>query len=142
MSNVNHPSHYGGGENIYEAIKIIEHYNLGFCDGNALKYIVRAGKKDPSKHIEDLEKARWYIDRLLTRLNIENDPNHEFQFHSICIDEGLKFDEETGMFEVGEMNVDFYKGKLKVYVNLEYVIIDCEYSASKLLDIINMFKNE
>ena len=61
---VNHPDHYGGESNPYEAIKVIRAWNLGFSLGNAVKYIARAGKKDPSveKHIEDLEKAKWYIE--------------------------------------------------------------------------------
>lgn len=62
---VNHPSHYGGEDNPYEAIKVIEAWDLGFCLGNAVKYISRAGKKDPEKEIEDLKKARWYIDRAI-----------------------------------------------------------------------------
>jgi 5S rRNA maturation endonuclease (ribonuclease M5) len=63
MSNVNHPEHYGGETNPYEAIKVIEAWNLGFCLGNVVKYISRAGKKDPDKHIQDLEKALWYLQR-------------------------------------------------------------------------------
>lgn len=59
---VNHPAHYGGGDNPYEAIKVILAWQLGFCLGNAVKYISRAGKKDPAKTIEDLEKSRWYLD--------------------------------------------------------------------------------
>lgn len=61
MSNVDHPQHYGGADNPYEAIKVIEAWSLGFCLGNAVKYISRAGKKGDL--IEDLEKARWYLDR-------------------------------------------------------------------------------
>lgn len=60
-SAVNHPAHYGGADNPYEAIKVIEAWGLGFCLGNAAKYIARAGKKGDA--IEDLEKARWYLDR-------------------------------------------------------------------------------
>ena len=60
---VNHPSHYGGGDNPYEVIKVIEAWGFGFNLGCVLRYIGRAGKKDPRKHIEDLKKARWYIDR-------------------------------------------------------------------------------
>lgn len=60
---VNHPSHYGGADNPYEVIKIIEHYGLGFCLGNVLKYILRAGKKDPAKELEDMKKAVWYLQR-------------------------------------------------------------------------------
>lgn len=61
MSAVDHPSHYGGADNPYEAIKVIEAWELGFCLGNTVKYISRAGKKDDL--IQDLEKARWYLDR-------------------------------------------------------------------------------
>lgn len=60
---VNHPAHYGGADNPYEAIKVIEAWQLGFCLGNAAKYISRAGKKPGADALEDLRKARWYIDR-------------------------------------------------------------------------------
>lgn len=66
--NVNHPAHYGGEDNPYEAIKVIEEWGLGFCLGNAVKYISRAGKKDPAKEIEDLEKAVWYLQREIEKL--------------------------------------------------------------------------
>lgn len=49
-------------------IEFIEDKSLGFHRGNAVKYIARAGIKDPAKEIEDLEKARWYIDREIERL--------------------------------------------------------------------------
>lgn len=58
---VDHPAHYGGAANPYEAIKVIEAWALGFSLGNAVKYIARAGKKDD--RLEDLKKARWYLDR-------------------------------------------------------------------------------
>ena len=58
---VNHPQHYGGADNPYEAIKVIEAWALGFCLGNTVKYIARAGKKDAT--IQDLKKALWYLDR-------------------------------------------------------------------------------
>ena len=61
-NSVNHPDHYGGKDNTYEAIKIIEAYDLNFSLGNAIKYIIRAGKKN-SNAIEDLEKAKWYVQR-------------------------------------------------------------------------------
>lgn len=66
---VNHPDHYGGEEDPYEAIKVIEAWKLGFHLGSAVKYIARTGKKgDP---IEDLEKARWYLDREIERRKAE-----------------------------------------------------------------------
>lgn len=67
-SAVDHPAHYGGAKNPYEAIKVIEAWELDFCLGNTVKYISRAGKKDAAKMIEDLEKARWYLDRRIARL--------------------------------------------------------------------------
>lgn len=63
---VNHPAHYGGGDNPYEAIKVIEAWGLGFCLGNTVKYISRAGKKGDL--LEDLKKARWYLDREIAHL--------------------------------------------------------------------------
>ena len=72
---VNHPKHYHPG--IYEAINVIEAWNLGFSLGSAVKYISRSGngslKPDASldakqKAIEDLEKAAWYVNREIERL--------------------------------------------------------------------------
>jgi hypothetical protein len=60
-SNVNHPSHYGGEDNPYEAIKVIEAWDLGFNLGNVVKYLSRAGKKGDT--LEDLRKAAWYLNR-------------------------------------------------------------------------------
>lgn len=58
---VNHPSHYGGSNNPYEAIKVIEAWQLNFNLGNVIKYISRAGKK--GSKTEDLQKALWYLQR-------------------------------------------------------------------------------
>ena len=58
---VDHPAHYGGAENTYEAIKVIEAWELGFNLGNVIKYISRAGKK--GSKLEDLKKAQWYLNR-------------------------------------------------------------------------------
>lgn len=63
---VDHPAHYGGGDNIYETIKVIEAWGLDFCLGNAVKYISRAGKKGDA--LEDLRKARWYLDRRIKQM--------------------------------------------------------------------------
>ena len=59
---VNHPNHYGGENNPYEAIKVIEAWDLNFHLGNVVKYISRAGKKSENS-IEDLKKAEWYLSR-------------------------------------------------------------------------------
>ena len=63
---VNHPSHYTDGG--IETIDFIEAKKLNFCRGNAVKYIARAGKKDPAKEIEDLQKAVWYLNHEIGRL--------------------------------------------------------------------------
>ena len=58
---VNHPSHYGGKDNVYECIKVIDAWNLNFCLGTAVRYICRAGQKPDNPDIQDLEKAIWYL---------------------------------------------------------------------------------
>lgn len=65
---VNHPTHYGGSENVYEAIKVIEAWELDFHLGNTVKYISRAGKKDTDKELQDLKKALWYLQRKIDNL--------------------------------------------------------------------------
>jgi hypothetical protein len=67
---VNHPQHYGGAENPYEAIKVIEAWELGFNLGNTVKYISRFGKKQNKENnlVQDLEKAKWYLEREINKL--------------------------------------------------------------------------
>jgi hypothetical protein len=66
---VDHPAHYGGADNPYEAIRVIEAWGLDadFCLGNAVKYLCRAGRKPDTTEVEDLRKARWYLDRAITQ---------------------------------------------------------------------------
>ena len=71
---VNHPPHYGGADDPYEAIKVIEAWRLGFHLGNSVKYISRAGKKSGQSLLQDLKKARWYIDRLIQKLEKGESP--------------------------------------------------------------------
>ena len=66
VSNINHPSHYNQG---IEPIDIIESWDLNFSLGNAIKYILRAPYKD--NELEDLEKAKWYLEREIKRLKGE-----------------------------------------------------------------------
>jgi len=70
MSKIDHPDHYGGAGNLYEAIRVIEAWDLNFHLGNVVKYISRAGKKtdDP---LGDLRKAHWYLTRELARLTVD-----------------------------------------------------------------------
>lgn len=63
---VNHPSHYTA----YEGLEIIDlTEQMSFNRGNAVKYIARAGLKDPATEVQDLQKARWYLDREIARLS-------------------------------------------------------------------------
>lgn len=58
-NNVNHPAHYNTSD--IEVIDAIEAWELGFCLGNAVKYIARADHK--GQPVEDLRKAVWYLRR-------------------------------------------------------------------------------
>ena len=63
--NINHPKHYTSKSGV-ECIQVTEQFN--FNRGNAIKYIWRAGEKEPTKEIEDLKKAVWYIEREIKRI--------------------------------------------------------------------------
>ncbi len=70
IDDVNYPKHYTSDPSGVEAITICEHRS--FCMGNAIKYLFRAGRKgDKDKHIEDLRKAVWYIEREIALLVTE-----------------------------------------------------------------------
>jgi hypothetical protein len=67
---VNGPQHYGGVDNPYEVIKVCEAWGLD-KDAylfNVVKYVARAGKKDPQKELEDLKKAVFYLERKVKNL--------------------------------------------------------------------------
>lgn len=61
---VDHPPYYGGADAPIECIDVVE--NMNFCRGNAIKYLWRAGGKQ--NEIEDLYKAKWYVEREIARL--------------------------------------------------------------------------
>ncbi len=65
--NVDHPGHYLKDSG-HEVIDVIHAWKLNFNLGNAVKYIARAGKKDPKKYKEDLNKAIWYINDHIEKL--------------------------------------------------------------------------
>ena len=70
---VDHPNHYNtGGIEVIDAIEAWG-FGEGFNRGNAIKYIARAGKKNPETEIEDLRKARWYINEEIKRLVMQED---------------------------------------------------------------------
>lgn len=67
---VNSPAHYTDGK--IEVIDYIADKKLGFCLGNAVKYISRAGKKVPDKEMEDILKAIWYLKRYLKEMGYDD----------------------------------------------------------------------
>lgn len=74
---VAHPAHYNvGGIEVIEAIEAWG-FGEGFNRGNAIKYIARAGHKDPEREIEDLKKARQYIDFEIERLERQGEEKHD-----------------------------------------------------------------
>jgi hypothetical protein len=64
---VNHPKHYNHGK--IEVIDVIEDWGLDFLLGNVVKYVGRSGKKTKSSELEDLSKAKWYLDRKISSLS-------------------------------------------------------------------------
>jgi len=70
---VDHPNHYGGGDNPYEVIKVLEawqrDFGLGWTLLTAIKHIARY--KNKGRPIQDLKKAKWYIDWVITQLEEE-----------------------------------------------------------------------
>ena len=71
-ANNNHASYYGGEDNPYEAIKVIDAWNLDFCLGNVVKYISRAGKKGNNSAEQDLKKALWYLEHEIESMKGDN----------------------------------------------------------------------
>ncbi len=69
---VNHPAHYGG-DTVYEVIKVLEAWGLHNCAYlfQVVKYVARAGKKDPTKEIEDLQKAKFYLEKKILNLQLK-----------------------------------------------------------------------
>ena len=127
MSQVNHPAHYGGANNQYEAIKVIEAWQLDFCLGNAVKYISRAGKKDDI--VQDLKKANWYIQRKIYQLEPTKSESKNITFDSLIeqldklIEESSK--KEFDYFEKGFVMLETYEYAQKLaYMNAKEILIN------------------
>jgi len=67
LEKVNHPSHYNQGK--IEVIDAIEDWDLNFCEGNVIKYVARHRHK--IEPLEDLKKAKWYLERLIGKIEDE-----------------------------------------------------------------------
>lgn len=109
---VNNPSHYGGKDNPYEAIKVIDAWELGFCLGNTVKYISRCGKKFTDKTIEDLQKAAWYLNHEIELLKL-NKQNKQATMEKAC--EELRFYIRT-MLNPMDFSIGMGKYAIQVYI--------------------------
>ena len=87
-NNVNHPPHYGGESNPYEAIKVIEAWQLGFCLGNVVKYLARAGKK-----VLFLESGGAYDTRDFQRRSLTWSVQHLFDEAGVRLSTGKPLDQ-------------------------------------------------
>ena len=100
MDNVNHPEHYteGFAGRDIECIDITQY--MGFCSGNAFKYIWRAGKKgDRSKMFEDIDKACWYLNRLVN-YELKDDPVDRYRAQAVFdLIKILEWNEDKGLTE-------------------------------------------
>jgi hypothetical protein len=68
---VNHPQHYNQGK--IEVIDAIDDWGLDFCEGNIVKYVTRSRHK--GNRLQDLEKAKWYLDHLVERARLADNQN-------------------------------------------------------------------
>lgn len=108
MSNVNHPTHYNSGK--IEVIEAIEDWQLNFHRGSAVKYIARAGKKDPAREVEDLEKAIWYLKREIEVLTSKKEHRNAIRPNDMNAREPMKKPSDP-LFESGVI-VEPKKGNL------------------------------
>lgn len=68
MLNAIKPDHYKSGEG--DVIAFCQQHGINFARGNVIKYVTRAGKKDPDKELEDLVKAKEYLEREIKKLSV------------------------------------------------------------------------
>ena len=98
---VNRPSHYVDGRQ-YEPLNVIADWDLNYRLGSALKYISRAGRKDPSKTTEDLRKAVFYLEREIEAIEAQQIPyavtyEDVLQDYAACAAEGYEFNAERSL---------------------------------------------
>lgn len=109
--NVSHPSHYGGKDDPYETIKVIDAWGLNksFCLGNVIKYISRAGKKDGNSLLQDLMKAQFYLNYELEKLH-KYDGNYEQMkadtHKASLLDEEKELEEDLQADGAIDVNID------------------------------------
>ncbi len=94
---IHRPAHYAEGR-IYEPIAVIEDWDLNYRLGNTVKYISRAGRKQNA--LEDLKKARWYLDREIDQLELNQEPPTDYEqvltFYGQTQDDSVAWPESDG----------------------------------------------
>ena len=80
--NVNHPNHYCEGRK-YEPWDVIVDWELDYLTGSAVKYLSRAGRKDPSKETEDLRKAIAYIEKRIEVLESRKSDDSDYSIYEL-----------------------------------------------------------
>lgn len=121
---VNHPKHYNSHPSGVECIDIIEHHNLNI--GNAIKYLWRQGLKDGNPAVQDLEKARFYIDREIKRIAPQQtvlDMEKLKAGDMIRLDDGGKIAFIKDIFELTNGNYRVFLDT-EIYNNIEQIYID------------------
>jgi len=117
LSNVNHPSHYNQGQ--FEVIDVIEDWQLGFNLGNCIKYIARA--KHKGRELEDLEKAKWYLERELGSVIFKQAADETWQEKYKNLPEILTAEDNSK--KSNDWNVLEANKKLNEFENGEYIAV-------------------
>ena len=119
------PQHYGGEDNPFEPIKIIEYYGLDFKLGNVLKYILRYDRKDAP--LQDLKKARHYLDMKIENIgtiiylsgSISNDPKYIEKFAKYKSVVQRLYPESQIICPVTDVNHDYHDKSWKSYMRAD-----------------------
>ena len=123
MSEINHPTHYGGIDNHYEAIKVIEACQCGFHIGNAIKYLSRAGKKEGQTLKKDLQKALWYLERMLSKGIkdgfVRTGKSNPYKVPEVALAWGLSKNLEAALSHIWHGNYGFALTQLKIAIEFE-----------------------
>ena len=112
---VNRPAHYCEGRK-YEPLNVISDWDLNYRLGSALKYISRAGRKDPSKTVEDLEKAIFYLNREVEALKSSQAPHSVtyedvLEDHAACAAKGEELVLEYGVQDVDDQPLSHWEAE-------------------------------
>ena len=118
---IDRPSHYAAGRK-YETIDVIEDWELSYRLGNCVKYVSRAGRKDPAKTIEDLKKAQWYLSREIDALEGSQTPysatyEDVLEDYAACAAQGEELVLEYGVQDVDDQPLGHWEADENDWLN-------------------------